>query len=452
MPTPLYDQLTALAQEHPLRLDMPGHHGTPLPGLPGWPSAIDFTENGRTGDLLGGEGEAIQQAQDLWARRVGLDSCLFLTGGSTQGIHAGLALLAGLEGEVAVDRGSHRSVYHALALLGLTPHYLPRPWLEQAGVTGPIQPETLENTLSQHPKIKTVCITSPTYYGVLSDLPALAQVCRRHGAKLMVDGAHGAHLPFLGLGGYEAADVVVMSAHKTLPAPGQTALLLARGYGQQELCRVGAIYGSSSPSYVMMAALDLVGDYLDGPGREAYTKTAALVENLRRRFPSLIPAPGVALDPTRLVLRCGDGHRMAEELRNRGIYPEMSDSGHVVFIFTCADGPEEGDRLARAWEALGGGGPVEWAPVPPPPSPPEMVMSPRQALFAPREEVAVEDSLGRVCAGQVAPYPPGIPVIAPGERVEKKYLAYLKQIGYNNRTIQAVLRKPDRPDGTSCGG
>ena len=126
MPAPLYDALRALADARPLRLDMPGHHGGPLPGGFPWPSALDFTENGATGDLYGDEPDAIQAAEALWAERFGFDSCLFLTGGSTQGVHAGLALLAGAGGAVALDRGSHRSAYHALALLGSAPGGAPR--------------------------------------------------------------------------------------------------------------------------------------------------------------------------------------------------------------------------------------------------------------------------------------------------------------------------------------
>ncbi|MDE6260881.1 MAG: amino acid decarboxylase, partial [Oscillospiraceae bacterium] len=208
MPTPLYDSLRALAAQNPLRLDMPGHHGMPFPGGFPWPSGIDFTENGATGNLFGDEPDAIQAAEGCWAKRFGFDSCLFLTGGSTQGVHAGLALLSGQGSAVALDRGSHRSAYHALALLDLMPHFLTRPWLEEEGITGPILPEAVEETLKKHPEIKTVCITSPTYYGVLSDIPAIAAACHAHGAKLMVDGAHGAHLPFLGYAGFQAADVV----------------------------------------------------------------------------------------------------------------------------------------------------------------------------------------------------------------------------------------------------
>lgn len=429
MPTPLYDRLRALVGTRPLRLDMPGHQGGPVAGGFPWPSELDFTENGATGDLYGGEPDAIQAAEGLWAARLGFDSCLFLTGGSTQGVHGGLALLAGAGGTVALDRGSHRSAYHALALLDLKPVFLPRPWLAEEGVSGPISPEAVEEALSAHPEVKTVCITSPTYYGVLSDIPAIAAVCRTHRAKLMVDGAHGAHLPFLGYGGYRAADVVVMSAHKTLPAPGQTALLLANGFGLGDLQRWGSVYGTSSPSYVLMAALDAVRDYMEGEGAARYRETARRLDGLRRRRPALRGREGLALDPARLTLFSPDGFALADALRARGIYPELADRGHVVCILTCAGGPAELDWLEAALAESGLSGPP--APLPAPPEPPEAALTPRQALFAPRERVPLADSAGRTAAGQIAPYPPGVPVIAPGERIQKKHLAYLAEIGYN---------------------
>ena len=436
MPTPLYDSLRGLAAQAPLRLDMPGHHGGPLPGGFPWPSEIDFTENGRTGDLYGGEPDAIQAAEGLWADRFSFDSCLFLTGGSTQGIHAGLALLAGEGGSVALDRGSHRSAYHALALLGLTPYFLSRPWLAEEGVAGPISPEEVAKTLEEHPEIKTVCITSPTYYGVLSDIPAIAGVCHAHGAKLMVDGAHGAHLPFLGYTGYQAADVMVTSAHKTLPAPGQTALLLANGFGLSALQRWGSVYGTSSPSYVLMSALDTVRDYMEGEGTARYLETVRLADALRRRWPALAPRDSLALDPARLVLLSPGGFALADALRQRGIYPEMADAGHVVCILTCAAGPSEMERLEGALADAGLTGPCPS--MPPPPEPPEAVLTSRRALFAPRERVLLSQSAGRISAGQIAPYPPGVPVIAPGERIEKKHLAYLREIGYNEAYCDVI--------------
>ena len=424
--TPLYDALTAFAARDPLRMHMPGHKGKPLLGLDNL-AAIDFTELPPTGNLFDGGG-AIGEAEGLWAEVFHMDSCLFLTGGSTQGVLTALTLACQPGDTVLLDRGSHRSAYNALALLDLKPVYLDRPWLDQAGVTGPISPERVEELLESNPEIKALCLTSPTYYGVLSDLPALAEVMHRRGGVLVVDGAHGAHLPFLGDYGLNAADLLVVSAHKTLPAPGQTALLFSNGtFSHADLRRAGSIYGSSSPSYAMMAALDLCRAHMLEGGADAYRKTAEEVDRLRNTFPALTEevAP---LDPTRLVVCAPDGYAAQDALEGRNVWPEMADGGHVVFIPTCADSPEDFTRLEEALRQVDLG-PCPGYPAPP--EPPEMVLTPRQALFAPRKSLPLEQAEGQVAACQVAPYPPGVPVIAPGERVDKKSIAYLKQIGYN---------------------
>ena len=429
--TPLYDALTSFAAQNPLRMHMPGHKGNPLPGLDHL-AAIDFTELPPTGNLFEGGG-AIGEAERLWAEVFHMDSCLFLTGGSTQGVLTALTLACQPGDTILLDRGSHRSAYNALALLDLKPVYLQRPWLEQAGVTGPISPGEVEKQLESHPEIRTLCITSPTYYGVLSDLPALAEIMHRRGGVLVVDGAHGAHLPFLGDYGLSAADLLVVSAHKTLPAPGQTALLFSNGaFSHADLRRAGSIYGSSSPSYPMMAALDLCRAHMLEGGGEAYRKTAAEVARLRQLFPALTEEDA-PLDPARLVVCAPDGYAAQAALEAQNVWPEMADGGHVVFIPTCADSP--GD-FARLEEALQG---VHLGPCPgcpPPPPPPEMALTPRQALFAHRRTLPLAEAEGLVAACQVAPYPPGVPVIAPGERVDKKSIAYLKQIGYN--TLEEV--------------
>lgn len=440
MAAPLYSHLRKLADASPLRLNMPGHHGKPLSVENLADTSLDLTETGRTGDLFTG-GDIIEEAERLWAERFGMGSCLFLTGGSTQGIHTGLALLAGPGGTAAVDRGSHRAVWNAMALLGLTPRYLVRPWLDGEGVTGPIEPDEVEQLLEQNPEIKTVCVTSPTYYGVLSDIPAIARVCHRRGARLMVDGAHGAHLPFLGYTGYSAADAVVVSAHKTLPALGQSALLFANGFSMDELRRLGSVYGSSSPSYLLMASMDLARDWMEREGTAAYEKTAAMTARLRARFPALSPGP-LELDPTRLTVRCADGFALAERLQKREIDPEMADRNHVVFILTAAETEADEARLTAALEDLltGDVPPADLAHLRPPELP-EQATSPRSALFAPRKAVPLDRSEGEISACQIAPYPPGVPVIGPGERIGKKHLAYLRKIGYNRSEAEILISK-----------
>lgn len=147
-----------------------------------------------------------------------------------------------------------------------------------------------------------------------------------------------------------------MSAHKTLPAMGQTALLLANGLTMEELRRMGSVYGSSSPSYLMMASLDLARDWMAREGADWYGKVVEGVASLRNRFPCLRPGP-LKLDPARLVVRCSDGFALAETLRQENIFPEMADRNHVVFILTAAERVEAVARLEAVLAAGSGWGP-----------------------------------------------------------------------------------------------
>lgn len=435
--TPLYTTLKGFSASAPLRMAMPGHKGRPIPGLEDYAS-IDFTELPPTGNLYA-PGGPVEAAEDLWAEAWGADHCLFLTGGSTQGIHT--ALLCGTVpgGPILVDRVSHRSIHTGMALLDLRPVWLERPWRTEAGVVGPLPPEQVEKALSSRPDIKTVCITSPTYYGMLSDVGAIARICRKFGATLIVDGAHGAHLFLTGENPYREADLVVTSAHKTLRAPGQSALLFAREPVTLDRLRAASMtFATSSPSYPMMAALDCVRDYYQREGRGAYLRTCEMVARLRRDYPALRPGDA-PLDPARFVLCVEDGFEVEGRLQAMGIYPEMADRGHVVFILTDCDGEEEESRLRQGLDALGlRGRPQPASPVPPPPPVPEQVLPPRAAAFGPKKTCPIAEAAGAVAGQQLAPYPPGVPVVAPGERIQKKVLCYLEQIGYNSNEVSIM--------------
>ena len=431
MPTPLYDALRKYADREPLRFHMPGHKGIIYqPSDLRWMAPIDVTELPGTGNLYEA-GEPFDSAQALWAELFGFDQCQFLTGGSTMGVHTGLALCCRPGDKVLMDRTCHRSAFNTLALLDLEPIWLERPWLREENIPGPISPGDVERALEEHPEVKTVCITSPTYAGVLSNIGAIAQLVHARGRRLFVDGAHGAHLPFLGLAPFWGADVVAVSAHKTLPAMGQSALLFASGFDPDLVRRTASIFGTSSPSYPMMASLDVVRDWMVKWGAEKYQRVAVQVAELRRKFPSLTdrPYPGFSLDPTRFVLKVKDGPAFVRALQKYGYFPEMEDGGHVVFICTCQDTgkaiPYLANRLEELRDLMG-----DCPPIPAPPIP-ERVLSPRQALFAPSRVWPLEDCEGEIAACQIAPYPPGIPVVAPGERISKKELAYLQKIGYN---------------------
>ncbi len=417
--TPLFHALNTFADTDPLRMHMPGHKGK---GLPGWEqlARLDFTELPPTGNLYEAGG-AIGEAETLWAAAFGMQDCLMLTCGSTQGIHSALTLTCPVGSALLADRNCHRSVYHTMALLDLTPVYL----MEKT-------PAGVEKMLENHPEIKTVCITSPNYYGTLYDVTGISAVCHRFGAKLVVDGAHGAHLPFLGIDHYRGADLVICSAHKTLPALGQAALLFSGGaYSGDDLRRAASIHGTSSPSYPILTSMDLARMWMESEeGQERYQLACRRVKELRQKFPAL---NGDCLDPGRLTLRVNDGHELERRLQEQGIWPEMADSGHVVFIVTGADSMEELDRLEQVLDALNLQEDDREYPMPPMP---EIVLRPRQALFATAEEIPLDQCEGYISAEQIAPYPPGVPVVAPGEVITKKHLAYLREIGYNNRNVR----------------
>lgn len=433
--TPLYDAIRAYAAQKPTRFHMPGHKGSflPVPELQSI-APLDVTEVEPTGDLFSG-GEPFDTAQKLWAERFSMDNCLFLTGGSTLGLHAALALFCRPGDQVLIDRGCHRAVYNALALLDLEPVYLPRPWRAGEGIAGPISPTDVENLLDSHPNIKTICITSPAYSGVLSDVKELSHIIHARGGNLIVDGAHGAHLPFLGVDAFSSCDALICSAHKTLPALGQSALLFTSGVDPRRVRQMTSVFGSSSPSYPMMISLDCARDYLDGKGSEEYHRVARRTAALRAAFPSLQEGE-LRLDPTRLTLTSPDGKALAQALEGENIWPEMADSGHVVLILTAQDSEDDLHRLEEALQRhrdlLG------TPPILPPPPMPKPVRSLREALFAPVERLPLENCLGRVAAGQLAPYPPGVPVVAPGEVIGEKELAYLREIGYNNSDVPVM--------------
>lgn len=412
-------------------------------------AALDFTELTPTGNLYKG-GDAIEAAEMLWAEAAGMESCFFLTDGSTQGNQTALALAAKPGETVLLGRDSHRSVITAAALLDLRPVWLCGAWDREDGLYAPVTADGVDKALTAHPDCRTVLVTAPSYYGVMPDLPTIAEAVHAHRGRLIVDGAHGAHLPFLGYTGYRSADLVVMSAHKTLPAMGQAALLFANGYEPADLRAAARLFGTSSPSYPMMASLDAARAYMtEQGGADAYRVTAERTASLRAAFPTLRTAGET--DPCRFVLRCSRAQEIARALESRHIYPEMSDLGHVVFICTPMNREEDFRALEAALRACGPLGGDFREPVPPAELP-EPVLTPREAVFAPADRLPLEDAVGKVAAEPVAPYPPGIPVIAPGERIEKKHVAYLQDIAYNTREKIRAVDGNQRACGVREGG
>ena len=413
------------------RFHLPGHKGVLPPPLDG-AARIDMTELRRTGNLYTEADGLIRRAERRCAALYGASSAQFLTGGSTQGILAMLGAVTRPGDTVAVDRGCHRSVYAAMALLDLTPRYLTRERLEPCGVGAALEPSPLPE--------ETVCmvLTCPTYYGVRSPNRDWRTASGRP-VPVLVDAAHGAHLPFLSHGAaspLDGAHMAVCSAHKTLPALGQAAfLLLSEAADAERLRDMTALFGTASPSYVILASMDGAFAALE-QGRDPWAETAAYAAALRADYPSLLAeTPDLALDAARLCLHTGDGFRDALRLeREWGILSEMADNENVVLILSSSDPPESRAALRRALEGLAlGRGILPYTGRLPPLPLPQPALRLRDALFAPAERVRLADAAGRAAARPLAPYPPGIPLVAPGEIIDKNHIEILCGLCYNER-------------------
>ena len=446
----LQAQLEACARAaYPLH--MPGHKRrcAPAPGLSC--AAWDTTEVPGTDDLHDADGilaQAMARAAALWGSR----RCWFLVGGSTCGLLAAIRAATPWGSEILCARNCHKSVYHAIELCGLRPVWLTPPVDRAFGVYGSLSPATVADALAAHPGAACVVLTSPTYEGVLSDIAAIADLCHDRGIPLVVDEAHGAHyLPAAAEYGWQGgavaagADLVVQSAHKTLPSLTQTALLQLNGtrIDPDEVERQLDVFETSSPSYPLMVSLDgcvtqmaQEGPALFAPWRERldrFSAAAASLKHLRvlcHGTDTLAAHPGFFAHDSGKILVNGaaaglTGGEMARILRTAyGFETEMACGYNLLAMTSVCDAPDALDRLARALLALDARAVPAPAPEFPGLCPPgEAVCTIAQAVRLPRREQPLAEAEGAVAAEYVWAYPPGVPLIAPGERVTPAFVS-----------------------------
>ncbi len=438
MDTPVYDFVRRYAASDAVRLHMPGHKGKPFLGCEPW----DITEIPGADALYEAEG-ILRQSEENAAALFGSGRTVYSTEGASQCIRAMVYLAvtlrpAGAAPVIVAARNAHKSFLYAAALSDASIVWL---WPERRSslCACPVSPDQLRRTLNALPALPAaVYLTSPDYLGGMAEIPALAEVSHGYGVPLLVDNAHGAYLRFLAPSRHpldQGADLCCDSAHKTFPVLTGGAYLHihknAPASFRQGAKGAMALFGSTSPSYLILASLDRCNRYLrdDYPARlqETVRRLDALRTRLRRAGWQIRES-----DPLRVTLR-GDGERIAECLANRGVQWEYADRDYVVLMATPENSRSDLDRAA---EALG----VNPDPVPPEPSLPlargETVLSPRQALFAPRERIPVRQALGRICGGPTVGCPPAIPVVSAGERIGPEALALLQYYGV--RDVEVV--------------
>jgi arginine/lysine/ornithine decarboxylase len=340
MNTPLYTALLNYAKTKPARYHMPGHKGRPLYGnVWGDLTTLDVTELPATGDLYRETDGPIREAERLLAKTYNAEHAIFLTGGATQGIFAMLAACTSPGDAVLVDRLCHHSVINAVKLLGLKPRHIRRKLMD--GIALPVEVDDIPALDG----VKAIIVTSPTYNGVLSDLESIHKLCKKSDVKLLIDAAHGAHLPFLpGFRGYYHYDAIVMSAHKTLPALGQAAFLLTNRGDITAYRNAAMITGTSSPSYPIMASIDLARDFLDNEGYERGKQLHDVIS--RYKYNNVFS--GCAIDPLRITAKVD-----AKLLGN--IVPETDLGEVLIFIISLYDEPDDAERLFKVIAECGNG-------------------------------------------------------------------------------------------------
>lgn len=437
--------LTDYSESGAYPMHMPGHKRNPAFLQIQSPSAVDITEIHGFDNLHAAEG-VLKQSMDRAAALWGANKSHFLVNGSSSGILAALSALLPVGGAVAIDRSAHKSAYHAIELRSLTPHYLSRPIDPETGVLGSLSPDELERVLSAHPDIGAVFITSPTYEGVVSDIRSLSKVAHSHGAFLIVDEAHGAHLGFSSAFPRSAvtggADIVVQSLHKTLPTFTQSAILhiCSRRVQEEKIAKFLSYYQTTSPSYLMMAGMDACVSLLIRQGGELFDAYKNRLNRFRERTAGLAHIRLLSgnspvmfgFDPGKLYfsLRNTDltGEAFGQILREEfQIEPEMTTADGCLCMTSIADTDEGFDRLAKAVLAID----ARLADTPAAsrsvvtalPDPPEMVCTPAEAAEHRCETVRFSESAGRIAGEFVWAYPPDIPLLVPGERIDGGLIA-----------------------------
>lgn len=462
--TPYFDALERYVDDGTIPFHVPGHQqgrGTPE-------RFRDFIrEKGLASDITQVLGlddihqplDVCKRAQELAAQAYGSDQTYFLINGSSSGNHAMILSVCNPGDKIIIPRNCHKSVTGAAILAGVRPVYVEPEYDMDMHVDHNVTPETVETALKENPDAKAVLLVSPTYYGASADIRRIIEIIHDHDKIAMVDEAWGAHLAFhedLPVSAMQAgADLAINSTHKIISGMSQAAMLHVRGprVDKGRLHSVLRLFLSTSPSCLLVASLDVARMQMATEGHALLDRVIGIADGLRDRINGisglrcygreLIGRPGVYdFDPTRIVFSAKQigytGYDMERILRyDFNIQIELSDILNNVALLTIGHDEEMADALLQALKKVASmkkypdsieiltqytskqGKRFEM------PDWPETVMVPRDAFFAPQETLPLEESSGRICSEIVTPYPPGIPVLRPGDLIRDDTIAYL---------------------------
>ncbi len=475
----LYEKLMEYDEKNIYPFHMPGHKRNRglLPSC--FPVSMDITEITGFDDLHHPEDlilRAEQEASDLF----GSLKTYFVVNGSTAAILTSISASVRRGGRILIARNCHKSVYHAVYLRGLMPVYVYPSCLSDSAqtvsdsniseISGGISPEAVEKAFGLNPDIEAVVITSPTYDGVVSDVKAIAEIAHRFGAVLIVDEAHGAHFCFSeyfpASAVTEGADLVIQSIHKTLPSLTQTAFLhrCSDRTDPGLLRRFLSIYQSSSPSYILMAGMDACIDLLKKNHESLFDNYTERLEKCRSRLSLfrnirlVVPKTGESgdvfdFDRSRIILspcfQRMSGTEFFRRLRDDyGIELEMAGLSYVLALSSVGDTEEGFDRLVDAVSETDAWLEKENQKRKPdyPGKLPALkqILLPSDAMERESFPCLLEKSTGKVSAEFVYVYPPGSPILVPGEVITEEVIQYIEICKSLEMNLQGMRDKEHR--------
>lgn len=393
----------------------------------------------------------IAEAQKLAAQTYGSDACFWAVNGTSQAIHAMLMTALSPGDKVLLPRNAHRSVAGGLILGGIEAAFIQPEYNEDFGVQMQVTAEAVANALDNDSTIKAVLLTSPNYYGVAADVRRIAELCHQRNVVLLVDEAHGSHLGFSDLLPPSAlqcgADACAQSTHKILGAMTQCSMLhiQSQHLDVQRAADVMSILTTTSPNYLLMASLDAARAQVQAYGREIAEQAvtaAAKLRNLCSKYNGLrilneADCGSWRLDSTKVTVNFSQwgitGVEAGDALRQAGIAVELVDTHNVLFLVTYADGGSEYDEALERIDAVlqnlehskrGAETAVKVQQMPAAKS----ALPLREVFYKQKEAVALAESAGKICGEQVSFYPPGIPVLLPGEIISPEIISYCQQM------------------------
>lgn len=429
---------------------MPGHAGC----KEAFPQAfhdivsLDLTEIVGLDDLHSPAGP-IQAAQALLARAYGARASYFLVNGASSGIHS---LFLGLDAgaKVLVPRNAHRAFFAGMVLSGAHPVYIPCQ-VDHMGFALAVEPQQIAQLLSANNDVAAAFLVSPSYYGTTCHVSRITELLKNLDIPLLVDEAHGGHFyfhpqyPGTALGG--GADAAINGLHKTLPVLTQGACLHMgqTGLAAERFVKACSLLTTTSPSYLIMASIDLARDWMERHGRQALDRALNLSHYYRQKINSIkgintlfqeLMITGVeAVDPLKVMISVQDlaidGFTISRLLREEWHIQVEWESRHAILaMMSVFHHQKDWERLFQALRQIAKqAGYRRFAAESPPAMPhPRVLMSPREAFFASKRGVPFKDSINHIAGEMVVPYPPGIPCLLPGEMITPEVYSYLQEM------------------------